>query len=136
MCAVTVKKGKPELRKKMLKGVVIRQKKAWRRKEGTFLYFEDAPATATFYGFPGLFWEDLGAPTEREHVRAFAVFMFAVCMFDVEFFFVDFVDFVDLEDFEDFDSFDDFESCHAPNCANMFAVRAFAVRTREHGAAS
>merc|ERR1719486_543428 len=37
----SVKKGKPELRKKMLKGVVIRQKKAWRRREGVFLYFED-----------------------------------------------------------------------------------------------
>jgi len=37
----SVKKGKPELRKKMLKGVVIRQKKAWRRKEGVFIYFED-----------------------------------------------------------------------------------------------
>ncbi|CAK9073300.1 unnamed protein product [Durusdinium trenchii] len=30
----SVKKGKPELRKKVLKGVVIRQKKAWRRREG------------------------------------------------------------------------------------------------------
>mmetsp|Transcript_101259 Transcript_101259/g.179916 ORF Transcript_101259/g.179916 Transcript_101259/m.179916 type:complete len:139 (-) Transcript_101259:52-468(-) len=37
----SVKKGKPELRKKMLKGVVIRQKKAWRRREGVFVYFED-----------------------------------------------------------------------------------------------
>jgi len=37
----TVKKGKPELRKKMLRAVVIRQKKAWRRREGVFIYFED-----------------------------------------------------------------------------------------------
>eukprot|EP00435_Cladocopium_sp_Y103_P058866 s642_g20.t2 len=37
----SVKKGKPELRKKVLKGVVIRQKKAWRRREGVFVYFED-----------------------------------------------------------------------------------------------
>jgi hypothetical protein len=37
----TVKKGKPELRKKVLQAVVIRQKKAWRRREGTFIYFED-----------------------------------------------------------------------------------------------
>eukprot|EP00440_Ansanella_granifera_P022392 gb/GFBE01024321.1/.p1 GENE.gb/GFBE01024321.1/~~gb/GFBE01024321.1/.p1 ORF type:complete len:175 (+),score=54.40 gb/GFBE01024321.1/:1-525(+) len=35
------KKGKPELRKKVMKGVVIRQKKAWRRREGVFVYFED-----------------------------------------------------------------------------------------------
>ncbi|CAE7294836.1 rpl2302, partial [Symbiodinium sp. CCMP2456] len=37
----SVKKGKPELRKKVLKGVVIRQKKAWRRREGVYVYFED-----------------------------------------------------------------------------------------------
>ena len=59
----------------------------------------------------------------RSHVRAFAVFMFAVCMFDDEVF-------VDFADFVDFDGFDEFESCHAPNYVNMFAVRAFAVRTR------
>jgi len=41
MILCSVKKGKPELRKKMLKGVVIRQKKSWRRKEGVFIYFED-----------------------------------------------------------------------------------------------
>merc|ERR1712039_839330 len=41
MVLCTCKKGKPELRKKVLKGVVIRQKKAWRRREGTFIYFED-----------------------------------------------------------------------------------------------
>eukprot|EP00180_Rhodochaete_pulchella_P002484 Plantae.Rhodophyta-Rhodochaete_pulchella.ctg3817.p2 GENE.Plantae.Rhodophyta-Rhodochaete_pulchella.ctg3817~~Plantae.Rhodophyta-Rhodochaete_pulchella.ctg3817.p2 ORF type:complete len:141 (-),score=18.98 Plantae.Rhodophyta-Rhodochaete_pulchella.ctg3817:771-1193(-) len=38
----TVKKGKPELRKKVMPAVVIRQKKAWRRKEGVYLYFEDS----------------------------------------------------------------------------------------------
>merc|ERR550532_2298483 len=37
----TVKKGKPELRKKVHRAVVIRQRKAWRRKDGVFLYFED-----------------------------------------------------------------------------------------------
>merc|ERR1719174_1298036 len=41
MVLATVKKGKPELRKKMLKAVVVRQKKAWRRREGVFIYFED-----------------------------------------------------------------------------------------------
>mmetsp|Transcript_97976 Transcript_97976/g.210133 ORF Transcript_97976/g.210133 Transcript_97976/m.210133 type:complete len:116 (+) Transcript_97976:2-349(+) len=41
MCLCSVKKGKPELRKKVLKGVIIRQKKAWRRSDGVFLYFED-----------------------------------------------------------------------------------------------
>eukprot|EP00692_Jakoba_bahamiensis_P003632 EC687453.1.p1 GENE.EC687453.1~~EC687453.1.p1 ORF type:complete len:141 (+),score=28.44 EC687453.1:54-476(+) len=38
---VSVKKGKPELRKKVLQAVVIRQRRAWRRKDGTFIYFED-----------------------------------------------------------------------------------------------
>ncbi|CAM9256813.1 unnamed protein product, partial [Chrysoparadoxa australica] len=37
----TVKKGKPELRKKVMPAVVIRQRKAWRRKDGVYLYFED-----------------------------------------------------------------------------------------------
>ncbi|OSX72601.1 hypothetical protein BU14_0419s0007 [Porphyra umbilicalis] len=41
MVLATVKKGKPELRKKVMPAVVIRQKKAWRRKDGVFLYFED-----------------------------------------------------------------------------------------------
>merc|ERR1712004_507738 len=37
----TVKKGKPELRKKVLQGVVVRQRKAFRRKDGIFINFED-----------------------------------------------------------------------------------------------
>jgi large subunit ribosomal protein L23e len=41
MCLCSVKKGKPELRKKMMPAIVVRQRKAWRRKDGTFLYFED-----------------------------------------------------------------------------------------------
>eukprot|EP00754_Rhynchopus_humris_P007172 Rhum_TRINITY_DN13357_c0_g1::Rhum_TRINITY_DN13357_c0_g1_i2::g.59437::m.59437/K02894/RP-L23e, RPL23; large subunit ribosomal protein L23e len=41
MVAATVKKGKPELRKKVLQAVVIRQRKHWRRKDGNFIYFED-----------------------------------------------------------------------------------------------
>eukprot|EP00656_Telonema_subtile_P033670 TRINITY_DN3745_c0_g1_i9.p1 TRINITY_DN3745_c0_g1~~TRINITY_DN3745_c0_g1_i9.p1 ORF type:complete len:141 (+),score=26.22 TRINITY_DN3745_c0_g1_i9:178-600(+) len=39
MCSV--KKGKPELRKKVLMGSIIRQRKSWRRKDGTVLFFED-----------------------------------------------------------------------------------------------
>ena len=35
------KKGKPELRKKVHPAVIVRQRKTWRRKEGTFIYFED-----------------------------------------------------------------------------------------------
>merc|ERR1712216_45231 len=41
MVMCTVKKGKPELRKKVMPGVVIRQRKAWRRKDGTVILFED-----------------------------------------------------------------------------------------------
>ena len=37
----TCKKGKPELRKKVMPAVVIRQRKPWRRKEGVIIYFED-----------------------------------------------------------------------------------------------
>merc|ERR1711971_1256303 len=37
----SVKKGKPELRKKVLQAVIIRQRKAYRRREGYFIYFED-----------------------------------------------------------------------------------------------
>jgi large subunit ribosomal protein L23e len=51
MVLATVKKGKPELRKKVCHAVVIRQRKAWRRKDGTFLYFEGkcviSPSTRT-----------------------------------------------------------------------------------------
>merc|ERR1711982_188905 len=37
----SVKKGKPELRKKVMSAVIIRQRKAIRCREGYFLYFED-----------------------------------------------------------------------------------------------
>merc|ERR1711964_312924 len=37
----TVKKGNPELRKKVMPAVVIRQRRTWRRKNGEFIYFED-----------------------------------------------------------------------------------------------
>jgi large subunit ribosomal protein L23e len=40
-CLATVKKGKPDLRKKVMPAVVIRQRKPFRRKDGTFIYFED-----------------------------------------------------------------------------------------------
>eukprot|EP01084_Bolivina_argentea_P072730 132044_1 len=41
LVVATVKKGKPELRKKVHPAVVVRQRKPWRRRDGTFLYFED-----------------------------------------------------------------------------------------------
>jgi large subunit ribosomal protein L23e len=41
MFMATVKKGKPELRKKVMPAVVVRQRKPWRRKDGVFIFFED-----------------------------------------------------------------------------------------------
>ena len=41
MVMATVKKGKPELRKKVMPAVVVRQSKPWKRPDGAFLYFED-----------------------------------------------------------------------------------------------
>ncbi|GAA6036902.1 hypothetical protein JCM8097_006345 [Rhodosporidiobolus ruineniae] len=42
MVMATVKKGKPDLRKKVHPAIVVRQRKAWRRRDGVFLYFEDS----------------------------------------------------------------------------------------------
>merc|ERR1711993_75997 len=41
MVMATVKKGKPELRKKVIPAVVIRQSKPYHRKNGQTIYFED-----------------------------------------------------------------------------------------------
>merc|ERR1711920_538751 len=41
MFLASVKKGKPELRKKVLMAVIVRQRKAFRRREGYFIYLED-----------------------------------------------------------------------------------------------
>ncbi len=41
MVMASVKKGKPELRKKVMPAIIIRQRKSFRRKDGTVLYFED-----------------------------------------------------------------------------------------------
>lgn len=41
MFIASVKKGRPDLKKKVMPAVVVRQRKAWRRKDGVFLYFED-----------------------------------------------------------------------------------------------
>ena len=50
MVMATVKKGKPELRKKVMPAVVVRQSKPWRRADGIYLYFEDnAGVVSTFW---------------------------------------------------------------------------------------
>jgi len=51
MCSI--KKGKPELRKKVMSAVIVRQRKPWRRKEGVFLYFE---GSLPFYFLFNFIW--------------------------------------------------------------------------------
>ncbi len=41
MVIVAVKKGKPDVRKKVFNAIVVRQKKEWRRADGTRIKFED-----------------------------------------------------------------------------------------------
>ncbi|KAI5061053.1 hypothetical protein GOP47_0023558 [Adiantum capillus-veneris] len=41
MVMATVKKRKPDLRKKVMPAVIVRQRKPWRRKDGVFMYSED-----------------------------------------------------------------------------------------------
>ncbi|TFF99807.1 MAG: 50S ribosomal protein L14 [Promethearchaeota archaeon] len=41
ICTVSIRKGKPELRGNLLKAVIIRQKRIFRRIDGTRLCFED-----------------------------------------------------------------------------------------------
>ncbi len=53
MVMATVKKGKPELRKKVMPAVVVRQSKPWRRPDGVFLYFEDNAGVVSFPRTPG-----------------------------------------------------------------------------------
>ena len=41
MVLVSCKKGKSDLRKKVLYTVIVRQRKLWRRRDGYFIYFQD-----------------------------------------------------------------------------------------------
>ncbi|CAI9099497.1 OLC1v1036330C1 [Oldenlandia corymbosa var. corymbosa] len=41
MVMATVKKGKPDLKKKVMPAVIVRQRKPWLRKDGVYMYFED-----------------------------------------------------------------------------------------------
>lgn len=41
MMVVTVKKGSPETRKQLMRAVIVRQKRPFRRPEGTMVQFED-----------------------------------------------------------------------------------------------
>lgn len=52
MVMATVKKGKPDLRKKVMPAVIVRQRKPFRRKDGVYMYFEGMyNAYSQFYLF-------------------------------------------------------------------------------------
>lgn len=60
MVMATVKKGKPELRKKVMPAVVVRQSKPWRRADGVYLYFEDNAGVVSFFFFLFVFGGGVG----------------------------------------------------------------------------
>ena len=63
----TVKKGKPELRKKVMPAVVIRQRKAWRRKDGTYIMFEGKLSDERETGDPGVCAASLRMMSAPQH---------------------------------------------------------------------
>lgn len=66
MVMATVKKGKPELRKKVMPAVVVRQSKPWRRADGVYLYFEDnAGVVRVFFLLPSK--NHIYSPPSRKH---------------------------------------------------------------------
>ena len=77
MVMATVKKGKPELRKKVHPAVVVRQSKPWRRADGVYLYFEDNAGVVSalslffflsfffFFGERGLYFASIGGCGRR-----------------------------------------------------------------------
>lgn len=67
MVMATVKKGKPDLRKKVMPAVVVRQSKPWKRPDGIFLYFEDNAGVVCFtliYPKEGVLGRGLGCLKE------------------------------------------------------------------------
>lgn len=73
MVMATVKKGKPELRKKVMPAVVVRQSKPWRRADGVYLYFEDNAGVVSFFLFCLFFggglalYNHIYSPPSRKH---------------------------------------------------------------------
>lgn len=65
MVMATVKKGKPELRKKVMPAVVVRQSKPWRRSDGVYLYFEDNAGVVRIYS-----WREVVIRGGRESHRS------------------------------------------------------------------
>jgi large subunit ribosomal protein L23e len=67
MVMATVKKGKPELRKKVHPAVIVRQSKPWKRFDGVFLYFEDNAGVVRISSWSGA---RVGSPKLR-HPQTF-----------------------------------------------------------------
>lgn len=67
MVMATVKKGKPELRKKVMPAIVVRQSKPWRRTDGIYLYFEDnaGVVSGTFRARDWIFSQWISRTLER-----------------------------------------------------------------------
>lgn len=64
----TVKKGKPELRKKVHPAVIVRQSKPWKRTDGVFLYFEDNAGVVSIHSInevPSMGWLARGIARRR-----------------------------------------------------------------------
>ena len=68
MVMATVKKGKPELRKKVMPAVVVRQSKPWRRADGVYLYFEDNAGVVSFFFFFFFFFGGVGGLALYNHI--------------------------------------------------------------------
>ncbi len=62
---VSVRKGEPEMRRKLHKALIIRQRKPWRRTDGTFLYCEDN-ATVLINSRGRLLGSAIGGPLTKE----------------------------------------------------------------------
>ncbi len=70
ICTVSIKKGKPELRGNVLKAVIIRQKRIFRRIDGTRLCFEDnAGVLVSVEGEPK--GTEVRGPVAREAAEVF-----------------------------------------------------------------
>jgi len=70
LCVVSIKKGNPELRKKVLKAVIVRQKMPIRRVDGTRISFEDnACVLVTDDGEPK--GSQINGPIAREAAELF-----------------------------------------------------------------
>ena len=68
---VTVKKGAPEMKKQILNAVIIRQKKEFRRSDGSRIQFEDNAAVIIDES-GGLKASEIKGPAAREAVERFS----------------------------------------------------------------